>query len=47
MNRFETISMNGRMAYLIMCVENFLATKYPEKDWSFVSDIMWKATSTN
>lgn len=47
MNRFEKISMNGRMAYVIMCVENFLAAKYSERDWSLVSEIMWKATSTN
>ena len=47
MNRFEKISMNGRMAYVIMCVENFLAARYPERDWSLVSEIMWKATSTN
>ncbi len=39
--------MNGRMAYTIMCVEAFLKTRYPEKDWTFVSEIMWKATSTN
>ena len=39
--------MNGRMAYTIMCVEAFLKARYPEKDWTFVSEIMWKATSTN
>ena len=39
--------MNGRMAYTIMCVEAFLKARYPEKDWTFVSEMMWKATSTN
>lgn len=47
MNRFDTISMNGRMAYVIMCVEKFLTEKYPDRDWALVSEIMWKATSTN
>ena len=45
--RFDSISMNGRMAYVIMCVESFLVSKYPFKDWSFVSEMMWKATSEN
>lgn len=46
-NKFCSISMNGRMAYTIMCVEAYLKARYPEKDWTFVSEIMWKATSTN
>ena len=46
-NRFDTVSMNGRMAYVIMCVEAFLKDRYPERDWTFVSETMWKATSTN
>lgn len=45
--RFESVSMNGRMAYVIMCVEAFLAAQYPEKDWRFVVQKLWKATSTN
>ncbi len=45
--RFDSVSMNGRMAYIIMCVESFLVSKYPRKDWTFVSEIMWKATSEN
>ena len=47
MNKFDTISMNGHMAYVIMCVEKFLVTKYPEKDWTLVAETMWKATETN
>lgn len=45
--RFDAISMNGRMAYIIMCVETFLITNYPNKNWKFVLEKMWKATSTN
>ena len=28
------VSMNGRMAYAIMCVEKYLLVKYPDKYWS-------------
>lgn len=46
-NKLNSVSMNGRMAYTIMCVEAFLKARYPEKDWGFVSEKMWRATSTN
>lgn len=45
--RFDSVSMNGRMAYVIMCVESFLVSKYPDKNWTIVSEQMWKATSEN
>ena len=41
----RTISMNGRMAYIILCIERYLLVKYPHKDWSKLSKIMWQATS--
>ncbi|ORX82071.1 hypothetical protein BCR32DRAFT_4648 [Anaeromyces robustus] len=44
---FNTISMVGRMAYVIMCVERFLVAVYPEKDWKLIAKKMWKATSHN
>ncbi|MCR5798711.1 MAG: hypothetical protein K6G69_01425 [Lachnospiraceae bacterium] len=46
-SRFSNISMNGRMAYTILCVETFLSNRYKENDWSLISKAMWKATSTN
>ena len=46
-NRFNNISMNGRMAYVIMCVESYLKNSYPEKDWRLLSEAMWKATNMN
>ena len=45
MNKFAEISMNGRMAYTIMCVEAFLASRYPDRDWTIISREMWKATN--
>ena len=46
-SRFSNISMNGRMAYVIMCVESYLKKSYPEKDWGLISEAMWKATNMN
>lgn len=46
-NRFEDISMMGRMAYVVMCVEKYLTEKYSERDWEPISKIMWKATSVD
>jgi len=45
--RFKEISMNGRMAYLIMCVEAFLVNKYPNRNWTLIAEAMWNATSNN
>ena len=43
----KQVSMNGRMAYIIMCVEAYLKAKYPDIDWSLISKVLWKATNTN
>ena len=42
----NNISMNGRMAYSILCIEKYLLTKYQNDDWSILSNEMWKATSS-
>lgn len=42
---FNEISMNGRMAYLILCIEKYLITKYAGKDWTILSKILWDVTS--
>ena len=46
-NKLEDVSMNGRMAYVIMCVEAYLKSVYPQKDWTLIAKAMWKATNTN
>ena len=46
-NKLGAVSMNGRMAYVIMCVEAYLVNKYPDRDWSIISRKMWQATSMN
>lgn len=43
---FDNISMNGRMAYGILCAEAYLTCKYPEDNWSTLSRLMWGATSS-
>lgn len=43
-NKIENISLNGRLAYLIMCCEAYLKSKYPERDWKFVAENMWEIT---
>lgn len=45
MNKLADVSMNGRMAYTIMCVEAYLESRYPDRDWTIVSREMWKATN--
>ena len=42
---FDNISMNGRMAYAILCIEKYLITEYPKENWTEQSKIMWGATS--
>lgn len=42
---FNNISMNGRMAYAILCVEKYLKEKYPDDAWDELSKLMWSVTS--
>lgn len=46
-DKMSRVSMNGRMAYVIMCVEAFLKTKYDDRDWSLIAEKMWLATEDN
>ncbi|MCQ2554289.1 MAG: hypothetical protein MJ171_01385 [Clostridia bacterium] len=43
--QIKNLSMNGRMAYSIMCIEKFLMQIYPEKSWEILSREMWKVTN--
>lgn len=45
--KLNQVSINGRMAYLIMCVEAYLVAKYPYRDWSLVAQRLWRATDMN
>lgn len=41
---FENISIVGRIAYGIMCAEEYLIHKYPDKDWMIVFRDFWEIT---
>ena len=44
-DKMDKVSMNGRMAYVIMCVEAFLKAKYHDRDWTLIAQKMWQATT--
>jgi hypothetical protein len=44
-NKFKNVSMYGRFAYVNMCVEKYLVTKYADRDWSIISRELWKGTN--
>lgn len=44
--KVENISMNGRMAYGILCVESYLKSRFPDDNWTALSELMWEATSS-
>ena len=46
-NKLKPVSMTGRMAYVVMCIEKYLAAKYPDCDWRTLSRVLWKSTSMN
>ncbi len=43
---FTKISMNGRLAYTIMCAERYAIANYPLKEWKRLFSWLWKATSS-
>ncbi len=42
----KNVSIRGRMAFIIMCIENYLIKQCPYKDWSPLSEQMWKVTDS-
>ena len=42
---FNNISMNGRLAYQLMCVERYLLTKYPKNDFTKLMQLLWQVTN--
>ena len=42
---FENISVVGRIAYGIMCAEEYLIHKYPDKNWTIIFEDFWKITN--
>lgn len=44
-NRFKNVSMVGRFAYVNMCVEKYLVSKYHDRDWSIIAQKLWAGTN--
>lgn len=44
--KIEEISLRGRIAYAIMCIEAYLKSEYPKKNWMILSQKMWEATNS-
>lgn len=42
--RLRKLSMTGRLCYLFLCVETFLTSLYPERDWTPVARRCWPWT---
>ncbi len=42
---FYNITMTGRLCYIFMCIERYLTTLYPERDWTPISKRMWQWTT--
>lgn len=40
--KLKSVSVAGRIAFIIMCIEKYLVTQYPEKDWTPLAEEMWK-----
>ena len=41
----ERLSLAGRLCYLFMCIEKYLTTCYPERDWALVAKKCWQWTN--
>lgn len=42
LNDFYSITMTGRLCYIFMCIERYLVTLYPDRDWTPISKRMWQ-----
>lgn len=41
----KMLSMTGRLCYLFMCIEKYLLSCYPERDWTPVAKRCWQWTN--
>ncbi|MBR0132286.1 MAG: hypothetical protein IJM14_04305 [Lachnospiraceae bacterium] len=45
--RFKNITMTGRLAYIIMCIERYMQALHPERDFTLAAKRMWKSFEKN
>ncbi len=43
--QFRNISLAGRLCYLFMCIEKYLVSCYPDRDWTCVAKKCWQWTN--
>lgn len=46
LERMKKVSKTGRIAYGILCAENYALAKFPERNWLTLFDPMWKVVSS-
>ncbi|MBR4731267.1 MAG: hypothetical protein IK081_00725 [Lachnospiraceae bacterium] len=39
--KFRNVTMTGRLIYLFECIERYLVSKYPDRDWTIVARRLW------
>ena len=39
---FSNIYMTGRLCYLFMCIEKYLVTRWPDRNWVPVAEALWQ-----
>lgn len=44
-DNFYNVTMTGRICYIFMCIEKYLVTLYPNRNWKPVAKKMWQWTS--
>ena len=42
---WRELSLTGRLCYLFMCIEKYLVTCYPDRDWTPVAQRCWQWTN--
>lgn len=42
--KFRNVTMTGRLIYLFECIERYLVSLYPDRDWTIVARRLWNRT---
>lgn len=43
--KLDNLSLTGRLCYLFMCIEKYLAICYPERNWKIAAKKFWQWTN--
>lgn len=39
--KFKNVTMTGRLIYIFECIERYLVSRYPDRDWTIVARRLW------